>query len=342
MLLATWLLTDAPEAPPNSLVFTGACDASAALLLPSGHVLVGDDEDRKQTILRLYDLKQPGPPLQTLDVTTALKPEMPDREVDLEGVTLLGGELVWIGSHSRKGDDADPAPSRHRLAALHLSGSAPPYQTRPAGLYQALLDDLQEFLDRRPGKRLVIDAEVPGTPGKHKPAKDGGVSIEGLTSTPNPGELLVGFRSPLLSAETGADLALAVTLLNADAVLHSGAKARFSPPHLLALGGLGIRDVVYVPERRRYLVLGGPPGPGGPFELYEWDGPGTPGVPSPRGSIAAEQDTSPEVLVPEPGGRSVYIMFDEGERRTESGKRCKSNDVPTSAKSFRAVRMAVP
>lgn len=343
VVLVLWALAGAASAQTSkdAVILTGACDASAALLLPSGHLLVADDEDRERTRLRVYDPKKPGAPVEELDITSALKPDSSDAEVDLEGLTRLGDHMVCLGSHSRKGDDGAAAPSRQRIAELHLVGSAPPYRTEPVGLYTALQADLQKFLDGLAGPRLVLDQEVPGAPGKHKAAKDGGLSIEGVTSTKNAGELLIGFRSPLLPGAPGKEQAFAVLLLNADAVLEHQAAPKFSPPIGLTLDGRGIRDIEFARERSAYLIVAGPAGAGGPFALYEWQGPGAAVAPRQLMAIPADPDTAPEAVVPEAGGTAVWILFDEGERKTASGKRCKSKDVAPADKSFRALRVAL-
>ena len=124
----------APAAPPPAaeLVFTEMCDASAGLLLDANHLVVANDEDRVDTTLRVYDLRAPGAPVATIDATAALAPEGADAEVDLEGLTRFGSRFALIGSHSLKGDDGDPAPSRRRLMAFELGGTAPRFTlTRP-------------------------------------------------------------------------------------------------------------------------------------------------------------------------------------------------------------------
>ena len=43
-----------------------------------------------------------------------------------------------------------------------------------------------------------------------------------------------------------------------------------------------------------------------------------------------------------PGAKSAWILFDEGERKTASGKKCKGDSVPPAGKSFRARRIDLP
>ena len=58
--------------------------------------------------------------------------------------------------------------------------------------------------------------------------------------------------------------------------------------------------------------------------------------------IPNEADTSAEAIVVAPDGKSAWILFDEGERKTASGKKCKGDSVPPAGKSFRARRIDLP
>ena len=58
-----------------------------------------------------------------------------------------------------------------------------------------------------------------------------------------------------------------------------------------------------------------------------------------RLDVPNEADTSAEAIVVTRDKKTAWILFDEGERRTASGKRCKNEAVPPSGKSFRARRV---
>jgi len=323
---------DSPPPPASELVFTDMCDASAGLLLDANHLVVANDEDRADTTLRVYDLRAPGAPVATIDATAALAPEGDDAEVDLEGLTRFGSRFALIGSHSLKGDEGDPAPNRRRLIAFELGGTAPRFTlTRPVR-YAKLIDDAQAFFATQPEpiKSFVLDKPKTG-------AKLGGLSIEALSASATPGELLIGLRSPLGPGGT----AIVLSLKNAAAVLDAHATPAFVAPILLSLGKQGLRDLVS-DGRGGYLLLAGEPGEGGTFALWSWAGPTGATPPRKLRAIPNEADTSAEAIVVTPDAKSAWILFDEGERKTASGKKCKGDSVPPSGKSFRARRVDLP
>jgi hypothetical protein len=322
----------ASTAPPAAdVVFTDMCDASAGLLLDANHMVVANDEDPIDTKLRVYDLRTPGAPVATIDATKALAPESADAEVDLEGLTRFGSRFALIGSHSLKGDDGKAAPSRRRLIAFELTGTAPGVTLAKPVRYAKLVDDAQAFLTTQPEpmKSFVLD--------KPLGAKFGGLSIEALSADATAGELLIGLRSPLGPDST----AMILPLTNAAAVLDTNAKPAFAAPILLSLGKQGLRDLVS-DGRGGYLILSGEPGEGGTFALWSWAGPTGGAPPKKVLAIANVPDTSAEAVVVAPDAKSAWILFDEGERKTASGKKCKGDSVPPSGKSFRARRIDLP
>jgi hypothetical protein len=329
---AALLLRDSPQPPANERVFTELCDASAGLLLDARHLVVLNDEDPKTTLFRVYDLQAPGKPVKTIDATAALGPEGDDLEVDLEGLTRFGSRFALIGSHSRKGDKdgkGEPAPSRRRLLAFEL-GAGPGFPLGGGKRYVTLVEDAQAFLATQPEplKSFVLNPE--------RPSKDGGLSIEALAETPA-GELLIGLRSPL-----GPDTkALVLVLQNAAAVLDTKAKAMFGPPILLDLKQQGLRDLVS-DGKGGFLILAGDPGEGGAFALWAWSGPSGTAPPRRLMAIANVPDTSAEGIAVTPDKTAAWILFDEGERKTASGKKCKGGSVAPADKSFRARRVALP
>ena len=322
---------DSPPPPANELVFTDMCDASAGLLLDANHMVVANDEDPVDTKLRVYDLRTPGAPVATIDATKALAPEGADAEIDLEGLTRFGSRFALIGSHSLKGDDGKPAPSRRRLIAFELTGTAPKFTLASPVRYSKLVPDAQAFFGTQPEpiKSFVLD--------KPLGAKFGGLSIEALSADATAGELLIGLRSPLGPNST----AMILPLKNAAAVLDTNAKPDFAAPILLSLNKQGLRDLVS-DGHGGYLLLAGEAGEGGTFALWTWAGPAGATPPKKVKDIPNVPDTSAEAVVVAPDGKSAWILFDEGERKTASGKKCKGDSVPPSGKSFRARRIDLP
>jgi hypothetical protein len=315
-------------------VFTGMCDASAGLFLDQTRLVVANDEDPDKTSLRVYDVTRPGAPIDRIPATEALKPEDSDGEVDLEGLTPFGTQFVTIGSHSRKKKNPPlVAPSRHRLLAFSVTPAQPSLKIEARGLYKDLIVDAQRFLvglpDTEPLRGFVLDNK--------KGSKDGGLSIEAVTETATPGEMLIGLRSPL----GPDDKAIVLRLTNAADVLARGATASFAPPILLGLKGQGLRDLVR-DGRDGYLLIAGDPGDGGAFSLWKWSGPGgTPAHVSPIERPTGVTKASAEGLAIAENGAAVWILFDEGERKNTAGVECKDLTEPAQ-QSFHARRVALP
>lgn len=329
------LAIDAPL--PSDIVFTGGCDASAGLLVDDNHLLVADDEDKKKTELRVYDLRSPGAPKSTLDLTAALAPDQEEPEVDVEGLTRFGSRLALIGSHSRRGDQAKPAPSRRRLLSFTLSGTTPALTLGATARYEKLVEQAQAFLVARPEgdplKALVLDRNLS--------SKKGGLSIEALSETATPGELLIGVRSPLAPG----DKALLLLMTNAAAVLDNGVAATFGPPILLELGKQGLRDLVRDPKGGGYIVLAGNAGDVGTFALWRWAGPGSTSPPTKIMMVDTPgPGTSAEGVVLTATPSKVLILFDEGERPlpnpTAEMATCKDQKRPERSFRVRTLDLA--
>lgn len=294
----------------------GICDASAGIFVASDSTefFVADDEDQPKTKLRLYDTARDGPPLREATISRGfLKLDGDNQEIDLEGSAWLRDRIFWIGSHSRS-KDGEPRPNRHRLFATRLRNG----EAEPAGRpYTKLVADVRRELD------LDLDADLP--------PKRGGLSIEGLSASENEGELLIGFRTPLIKRK-----ALVVSLRNADEVVDRGAKAQFGEPILLDLDGLGIRSFEYWPERRSYLLIAGPTGESGEFRLLRWSGRISSRPEVLDGfrfdKLGVDEEASPEGLLIHRRSETVYVLFDEGKRKVGT-KTCKDSD----EKSFHSI-----
>jgi hypothetical protein len=167
--------------------------------------------------------------------------------------------------------------------------------------YRSLIEDVE----RRLGKQLD----------RPLPPKKGGVSIEGLSAMPE-GGLLIAFRSPLIK-----DKALLIALNNPDAVVDSGAPAEFGNPILLDLSGRGIRSIEYWHARSSYLIIAGPSGDGsGASVLMRWSGPVSK-CPETLSGVSFDdpglENCAPEGLLVESQSNTVYVLFDEGNRKTQ-------------------------
>ncbi|HEU5077446.1 MAG TPA: DUF3616 domain-containing protein [Polyangiaceae bacterium] len=304
--------------------FEGACDASGAVPLDERRFAVADDED---SVLRIYDAERGGPPLYTVDVSGGLdvakKPEKakkkakrpPKRrkvaETDIEAATVIGQRAYWITSHARtKSGKRDPA--RFKFFATELPRRQGPQQ--PIGLpYTALVDDM--LADPRLAALGLAKAA------EHPPAA-GGLNIEGMTATPE-GKLLLGLRQPVHQGK-----AVVLTLDNPDGVLR-GDHARFGPPTLLDLGGLGVRALSW--WRGNYLVVAGARGADLGSRLYRWDGAARPAeLPEVR-----FDDLNPEGFFTPEARDTILILSDDGTKPV-GGEPCKELENPEH-KRFRGL-----
>lgn len=293
--------------------YFGTCDASAAVALDAHRFLLASDEDSK---LRLYDLREPGPPQQVFNLAPGLELDSKSPETDLEAAVRVGERVYWIGSHGRNLNGKERA-SRQRFFATRLDRTDNGFDVR---------------LEGRPYKDLLLDLEADprllrfrlSAASQKAPKDSGGLAIEGLCDTPD-GHLLIGFRNPVREGR-----ALVVPLLNPDRVI-AGDRARLGDPLTLDLGGLGVRD--FVRDGTRYIVIGGPYGSGGKFRFYEWGGPGT------KPTVLdwkAPKKWSPEglVLFPEAWPERIFVISDDGTREVDG---CECKFLPDPAKRrFRA------
>ena len=233
--------------------YLGIANPSGAVALNDNVFIVADDEDN---LLRVYDRHVLDRPLQTVKLSAVFKGAIgdgEDLEIDLESAAEIEGTVFWIGSHSssRTGEYRE---ARHRLLAVNIKpGASGKFTVTAAGdIYTALIADLQDdsrFNTYHLGEAKKTQAKVLG-----------GLSIEGLASTPDNG-LLIGFRSPL----NGGDIkkgrlengkALIVKLKNPFEVIH-GLKAKFGDPIELDLDGFGIREITRH-KNHKYLIVAGP------------------------------------------------------------------------------------
>jgi hypothetical protein len=236
----------------KTVIFNGMGDASAAVALDENNFLVANDEDN---ILRVFDRNKPDS-LQKLRLSEIFDGEISDKkkqEIDIEGAAELGDKIFWTGSHGTN-NEAEPRPARHRLFAIRIKrGDDGEYKPSRAGqIYTSLIADLEK--DSRFDAYNLKQAKT------IKPKDIGGLSIEGLSATPD-GALLIGFRNPLGGGQTldgflVGGKALIVKLLNPVEVIN-GQAAKFDAPIELDLDGFGIRSLEYYKPKNMYLIVAG-------------------------------------------------------------------------------------
>lgn len=303
----------AADARSEATVFIGMCDASAAAAIDEERFVVADDEDN---ILRVFS-RGGGKALLQVDLSKFLgvQGKRKSKETDLEAATRVGDLTFWITSHGRSSKGKD-SPERQRLFATDVRVRDGSVKITPIGKpYTDLLDDL--LRDERLARYNLEGAA------KLAPKAAGGLSIEGLASTPE-GHLLIGFRNPVRRGRT-----LVVPLLNPADIVRED-RAKLGPPIELDLNGLGIRSIERVGSR--YVIIAGAPGEGGEASrLFEWDGKSAPAAVAgvtlkglnPEGVAFHGQD----------GAGEYFILSDDGSR-TVDGVDCKDLKDP-NLKRFR-------
>ena len=300
-------------------VYSGMCDASAAVALDNKLFVVANDEDN---VLRIYDRDHGGPPVRSVGLSAFLQVDRQSPEADLEGAARIGDRIYWITSHGRNPDGKRRA-SRERFFGTDIKTNTGRVELVPAGKpCKNLLRDLANEPKLQP---FHLDAAS-----RLAPKLPGAFNIEGLCSTPA-GHLLIGFRNPIPRGK-----ALLVPLQNPADVIDGQAPA-IGDPVLLDLGGRGIREISQ--HEGRYLIVAGSFDGGGKSHLYEWDG---------RSPTAGDLGKihlgkfNPEAVIfyPDKGWKEVQVLSDDGSRVAggSKGKGLKNQE----KKSFRSLWIPEP
>ena len=300
------------------LLFTGTCDASAAIALDHDLFVVASDEDN---ILRFYRPSHPGKPVYRYDLRPVLSLTSKSPETDLEGAARLGSQVFFISSHGRNAE-GKLAPNRHRFFALELAERDGKISVKRVGKpYLSLVADLAH--DPKYARFRLMEAAGLA------PKSHGGLNIEALAETPA-GGLLIGFRSPIPEHR-----ALIAPMLNPNEVI-KGKPPRFGDPILLDLGGLGLRDICSTPTG--YYLLAGPDT--GHAEshtesrLFNWAGDSS--RPEPVAEVPFRKINPEGIFFLNVSNRSDFMIISDDGKRKIRGEECKS--LPESERQFRAYR----
>lgn len=306
------------QAAAAEVRYCETCDASAVAALTADLFAIGDDEN---SVIRIYSRRQPGAPLEQVDLTRFLAMRGRRGEVDVEGAARIGDMIYWISSHGTN-SKGKKQQTRHRLFATRISANHDRPTLSPAGRpYDHLLQDLARQPD-------LVQFNLLGA-AELAPTLPGGLNIEGLAATPE-GGLLIGFRNPIPAGQ-----ALLVPLLNPQEVI-AGLPPRFAPRVLLNLDGLGIRSIEE--WRGRYYILAGSSSSQGESRLYEWTGSGA----APRwisGLSFAGMNPEAVAIFPAQSKIDLLVVSDDG-REIIRGVECKKlrNE---SLKTFRAITVSL-
>ncbi|TCO54984.1 ExeM/NucH family extracellular endonuclease [Actinocrispum wychmicini] len=237
----------------------GASDASTAVDLGDGTMVVADDETN---VLRVYDRSHSRYPAQEFDVRAAglaLRDDDVTREIDIEASARNGNTIYWFGSQGQN-SSAKTRLNRQELFTTTVNGTT----LALGGSYQHLRDDLVAW-DVANGNPLGLQAAATKAP------EPDGVNIEGAEFAPDGRTLYLGFRGPV---NNGKAIVVPVTNI-ADLVAANpttGVTATFGPALLWDLGGRGVREI-RKNAANQYLIIAGPSGDGpADFRFYSWDG----------------------------------------------------------------------
>lgn len=331
--------------------YGGFCDASAAVAIGPDHFLVSGDEynrpddyDRGETINRGSFLYLYKTGVRTPKKIFPLPLQMRDnlnRELDVEAATRIGKRVYWITSHGRN-KNGKRRPNRYRLFATDVSGSADKLSLRFVGSYRNLVEQmLDEANWVQPGSKTVrnfiealyrstqLDVDLSKRERRKLAPKANGLNIEGLAASRDGKRLLIGLRNPLINAR-----AAVVMLMNGDDLITGRARrARFAGPYLLDLDRKGIRGMEYSPLLGAFVVIAGPTGGSGRFELMSWKGPGSETVKR-LTRLIAQRGSNPESVVVSKNSSTILVINDEGKKITPGGQ-CNSG--PVAHQSFTAI-----
>ena len=247
----------------DSRYFTGSSDASAAVDVGGGYVVVADDESN---VLRLYDRSVSGAPVRTWDFSSKIGVS---KEIDIEGAARVGDTIYWTGSLGNN-KDGEYKSARNTVFTTKVTGSGAATALSYGNSYAKLRDDLVAW-DEAHGDRYGFAA---GSADGQAPKQIDGFNVEGLEFAPgSTTTAYIGFRAPLAPAVPGGK-ALLVPVTNIDKVVGSGASAVFGTPVELDLGGLSVRDI-RKNAANQYLIVAGSWAADDntdPYALYAWDG----------------------------------------------------------------------
>ncbi len=305
--------------PAGQHSYYGASDASTAVDLGDGAMVVGDDETN---VLRVYDRDHSRYPAQSIDVRAAglaLRDTDVTREIDIEAAARTGNTIFWVGSQGQN-SSAKTRLNRQELFTTTVTGTGTGTTIALGGSYQNLRDDLVAW-DHANGDALGLTAAAARAPEGDGAGGPTGVNIEGAEFAPDGTTLLLAFRGPL----TADGKALVIPVTNAAALVSAnpttGVTAAFGTPLRWDLGGRGIREI-----RRnaanQYLIIAGPSdagtGAAGEYKFYSWDGDNT-HQPLPRaGSLDGFTPVGkPEAIVDVPNpltdSSSAQVISDDGD-----------------------------
>jgi hypothetical protein len=297
------------QGDPSDRYYSGAGNASSAIDVGDGYMVLADDESN---VLRLYHGRVSGPPVKTFDFTKQLPNG--SGEIDIESSARAGNTLYWMGSLSNKKSgkaDAD----RDIVFAATITGSGAGTELTYLGSYTHLRDDLIAW-DEANGNPLGLAAS--GAEGVPSNVAEG-LNDEGLEFAPgSTSTAYLAFRAPLEPTNDRND-ALLVPVTDFSSLIADGSagSATFGTALEWNLGGRGIREIRRNAAGEYLVIAGTPDDSNSSFGLYTWDGSpaDAPVLSQTPISGVAEGAWESIVSVPEPlvNGAEVELIEDDGD-----------------------------
>lgn len=350
-LLAHCTFCAADSIAPGA-VYSGMCDASAAIALGGPYFAVADDEEN---IIYTYSLESPGTPIartpldsiESITERAALKkakkpkreklsqPSQTDElsheqlldlarklpESDIEAAARFGNTILWVGSHGQNARGKQ-APHRRRIHLTSVSATKRPPSISPLG--KPFSGFLTELLSHKAFAHLKLNEAA-----ELAPKFPGGIAIEGFVVDPS-GIAYIGFRNPTVRGK-----ALVIALSNPGAIIRHE-QLRFGEAIFLDLGGRGIKDLVMADSS--ILIAAGDPLSPKRSALYRWESPPSPESVSLITSLEASELNVEALLLLDDRGK-LLLLSDDGNEiiGDETCKRLKNR----AQRRFRTAELSI-
>lgn len=227
--------------------FYNIFEPSGATTMPDGNVIIVEDAKGINSIKLLETTKDNVVEIGNIYMNKEIKNIFKKDIEDLEAITSDSNTVFAITSHTLTKSNEKKS-SRERFIMFTYEDS----KITNFHLYGNLKNDLYKNFGNYYDKRLLSSSDI---------------NIEGLAFDNTKNNVLLGFAYPTINSK-----AIIIEIQNPKDVFLKDEKPLFSKPIELDLGGLGIRDITYDPQKKGYWILAGSINErGNSFELWFWD-----------------------------------------------------------------------
>lgn len=333
--------TSAKTFTPNSSTTQGSSDASSAIALDENYMLVIDDE---ANVVRIYP-RNGGSAIKEISYDSYVSV---GNELDAEAMTRINNDIYIIGSHSNKKSGAEEN-NREFILKFNLIGTGSETNLTFADSYSNLENDLVTWdKNNTHGKGANYYGFEVSAQTTIIPENVNGFSIEGLTTSLDNTQFYLGFRAPVVNAQTRNKALIIPVNINSimDGSTTTNTGATFGEPIELNLGGRAIRAIEKSNDGSGYLILAGLSTASSSdvennFRLFRWNGL------SGDANQPTEIDTNLDILRAttlgsfetivdvnsNQSGTWIQLLTDNGDT-IWSGKSVVSKDLPANEQKF--------